>query len=213
MNGGYQGMGVSGYVPEVGNAQEVVFNLTGGLGEATTGGPQMNIIGKQGGNQFHGTVFFSGTGSPLQGSNLSSDNQAHGLTATNSIQKLFETNVALGGPIVRDKLWFYATYRNMISRQNVASMWVNKNAGDPTKWTYVPDYTRQAVGDGTWNQENARLTWQPTPRNKITFFNSVQYSCINCIVGGDGTGLGFGASISSPEARPKVPRPMKTIRA
>jgi hypothetical protein len=199
MNGGYQGMGVSGYVPEVGNAQEVVFSLSGGLGEATTGGPQMNIVGKQGGNQLHGTIFFSGTGSGLQGGNLSSDIQARGLTATNSIQKILETNVALGGPIVRDKLWFYATYRNVISRQNVASMWVNKNAGDPTKWTYVPDLTKQAVGDGTWNQENVRLTWQATPRNKITFFNSIQYSCINCIVGGDGTGLGFGASISSPE--------------
>jgi Carboxypeptidase regulatory-like domain len=199
MNGGYQGMGVSGYVPEVGNAQEVVFSLSGGLGEATTGGPQMNIVGKQGGNQFHGTFFLSGTGSPLQGSNLTSDVMAHGLTATNSIKKLWETNIAVGGPIVRDKLWFFATYRNMVSRQNVASMWANKNAGDPTKWTYDPDYSRQAVGDGTWNQENVRLTWQPTPRNKINIFNSVQYSCINCILGGDGTGLGFGASISSPE--------------
>ena len=54
MNGGYQGMGVSGYVPEVANSQEVVFSLSGGLGEATTGGPQMNIVGKQGGNMFAG---------------------------------------------------------------------------------------------------------------------------------------------------------------
>src|SRR5262245_6416784 len=160
MNGGYQGMGVSGYVPEVGNAQEVVFSLNGGLGESTTGGPQMNIVGKQGGNQFHGTIFVSGTGSAFQGSNLSSDVQAKGLTATHSLKKLWETNLALGGPIVRDKLWFFATYRNMISRQNVASMWANKNAGDPTKWTYDPDFSKQAVGDGTWNQENVRLTWQ-----------------------------------------------------
>jgi hypothetical protein len=200
MNGGYQGMGVSGYVPEVGNAQEVVFNLSGGLGEATTGGPQMNIVGKQGGNQFHGTFFFSGTGSPLQGTNLSSDNQAHGLTAANSIKKLLETNIAVGGPIVKDKVWFYATYRNMLSGQNVASMWINKNAGDPTKWTYDPDKSKQAASSGRWNQENVRLTWQVTPRNKLTFFNSVQYSCINCNGGGDGTGLGFGASIRSPEA-------------
>ena len=50
MSGGYQGMGVSGYAPEVGTAQEIVFSLSGGLGEATTGGPQLNIIGKQGGN-------------------------------------------------------------------------------------------------------------------------------------------------------------------
>src|SRR5262249_41226723 len=98
MNAGYQGMGVSGYVPEVGNAQEVVFSLSGGLGEATTGGPQMNIVGKQGSNQFHGTLFFSGTGSKFQGNNLSQDVRNKGLTATNSIQKLFETNVALGGP-------------------------------------------------------------------------------------------------------------------
>src|SRR6266404_2121704 len=69
MNGGYQGMGVSGYVPEVANSQEVVFSLSGGLGEATTGGPQMNIIGKQGGNKFAGSFFVSGTGSPLQGNN------------------------------------------------------------------------------------------------------------------------------------------------
>jgi len=79
MNGGYQGMGVSGYVPEVGNSQEVVFSLSGGLGEATTGGPQMNLVGKQGGNRFAGTFFVSGTGSSFQGNNLTSDVQAKGL--------------------------------------------------------------------------------------------------------------------------------------
>src|SRR5213592_4366785 len=114
MNGGYQGMGVSGYVPEVGNSQEVVFSLTGGLGEATTGGPQMNLVGKQGGNRFAGTFFVSGTGSSFQGNNLTSDVQAKGLTAANSIQKLWEVNPSLGGPIVRDRLWFFGTYRHQI---------------------------------------------------------------------------------------------------
>jgi hypothetical protein len=199
MNGGYQGMGVSGYVPEVGNAQEVVFSLTGGLGEATTGGPQMNIVGKQGGNLFAGSFFVSGTGSSLQGNNLTADVQAKGLTAANSIQKLWDINPSFGGPIVRDKLWFFGTYRYQISRQNVASMFVNKNAGDPTKWTYDPVRSQQAVDDGTWKNGSLRLTWQPTPRNKINAWSSVQYSCLHCIQGGDGTGLGFGAMVSSPE--------------
>jgi len=199
MNGGYQGMGVSGYVPEVGNAQEVVFSLSGGLGEATTGGPQMNIVPKQGGNRFAGSFFVSGTGSSLQGNNLTADVQAKRLTAANSIQKLWDVNPSFGGPIVRDKLWFFGTYRYQISRQNVASMFVNKNAGDPTKWTYDPDKSQQAVDDGTWKNGSLRLTWQATPRNKINVWSSVQYSCLHCIQGGDGTGLGFGAMVSSPE--------------
>ena len=199
MNGGYQGMGVSGYVPEVGNSQEVVFSLSGGLGEATTGGPQMNIIGKQGGNRYAGSFFVSGTGSGLQGTNLDAEQQAKGLTAVNSINKLWDVNPSMGGPIVRDKLWFFGTFRYQNSRQNVASMWVNKNAGNPNAWTYAPDFSQQAIGDGTWKNGSARLTWQATPRNKINAWTSVQYSCINCIVGGDGTGLGFGAMKSSPE--------------
>ena len=199
MNGGYQGMGVSGYVPEVGNSQEVVFTLSGGLGEATTGGPQMNIVGKQGGNKFTGGVFISGTGSAFQGTNLTADVIAQGLTATNSLKKLWEINPSVGGPIIKDKLWFFGTYRYQTSRQNVASMWVNKNAGDATKWTYDLDKTQQAVADGTWKQSNVRLTWQASPRNKFNVWNSLQYSCVNCVQGGDGTGLGFGASISTPE--------------
>jgi len=39
LSAGFQGMGVSCYVPDVGNAQEVTFSLSGGLGEAETGGP------------------------------------------------------------------------------------------------------------------------------------------------------------------------------
>ncbi len=176
MNGGYQGMGVSGYVPEVGNSQEVVFSLSGGLGEATTGGPQMNIIGKQGGNRYAGSFFISGTGSGLQGTNLDAEQMATGLTAVNSINQLWDVNPSMGGPIVRDKLWFFGTFRYQNSRQNVASMWVNKNAGNPNAWTYAPDFSQQAIGDGTWKNGSARLTWQATPRNKINAWTSVQYS-------------------------------------
>jgi hypothetical protein len=206
MSGGYQGMGVSGYVPEVGNAQEVVFSLSGGLGEATTGGPQMNIIPRQGGNNFSGSFFISGTGDKFQGDNLSADVIAKGLKATNSINKLWDIHPSFGGPIVRDKVWFYGTYRYQISRQNVASMYVNLNAGDPTKWTYLPADgqggrpLQQAVADGGWNNYSGRITWQVTPRNKFSAWTSVQYHCLYCDAGGDGTGLGFGALISSPEA-------------
>ncbi len=52
--------------------------LAGGLGEANTGGPQMNIIGKQGGNRFAGSFFITGTGDKFQGTNLTPALQAQG---------------------------------------------------------------------------------------------------------------------------------------
>ena len=44
-----------------------MFTLFGGLGESTTGGPQMNIVTKTGGNTFAGGFFISGTGDKFQG--------------------------------------------------------------------------------------------------------------------------------------------------
>src|ERR1044072_10000639 len=138
MSAGYQGMGVSGYAPEVGNSQEIVFSLSGGLGEATTGGPQLNIIGKQGGNSFSGSFFVNGSGSAFVNDNLSDEQRAKGLSTPLTPKKLWDINPSFGGPIKRDKLWFFATYRYQYNLQSVASIWDNKNAGDNTKWTYDP---------------------------------------------------------------------------
>ena len=204
MSGGYQGMGVSSYVPEIGNAQEVVFSLSGGLGEATTGGPQLNIIGRQGGNAFSGSFFVTGSGSALAGSNLTPELEAQGLSVPLEPKQLWDINPSFGGPIVRERLWFFATYRYQMNRQYVASMWENLNAGNPAAWTYEPDLSRQAVDDGTWNNGSARLTWQATPRNKFSFWTDVQDICQHCSGGGSSSGLTFAGTIAAPEALARV---------
>jgi hypothetical protein len=200
MSGGYQGMGVSGYAPEVGNAQEIVFNLSGGLGEATTGGPQLNIIGKQGGNQFSGSFFINGSGSAFVNNNLTDELKAKGLSTPLKPKKLWDVNPAFGGPIKRDRLWFFATFRYQRNLQTVASMWDNKNAGDNTKWTYNPDFSAQAIDDGEWRNHSVRLTWQMTPRNKIVGWTDLHYNCLHCDAGGSSSGLTFTGLIASREA-------------
>jgi hypothetical protein len=210
MSAGYQGMGVSSYVTEVGNAQEVVFSLSGGLGEANTGGPQMNIIGKQGGNVYAGNFFINGTGSALQGTNLTPELQAQGLSTAQSLAKAWDINPAYGGPIIKDKLWFFGTFRYQSNDQNVASMWVNLNAGDNTKWTYLPADGKNGrplevpIDDGRWKNGSLRLTWQATPRNKINFFTDYQRICQHCIQGGSSSGQTFSGTIASPEALQRV---------
>ena len=96
---GFQGMGVSFYVPEVGTAQEVTFSLSGGLGEAPTGGPQMNIVPRAGGNVFSGSLFVTGANGAMQGDNITQEIRDAGLTGRNELKKLWEVNPALGGPI------------------------------------------------------------------------------------------------------------------
>src|SRR5688572_21591477 len=200
MSGGYQGMGVSGYAPEVGTAQEIVFSLSGGLGEATTGGPQLNIIGKQGGNTFAGTFFVNGSGSAFVNDNLTPELRAVGLSAPLVPKKLWDINPSVGGPIKRDRLWFFATYRYQMNRQTVASMWDNRNAGDNTKWTYDPDFSKQSEDDGEWRNHSVRLTWQATPRNKIVGWTDLHYNCLHCDAGGSSSGLTFTGLIATREA-------------
>jgi hypothetical protein len=200
MSGGYQGMGVSGYTPEVGNAQEIVFSLSGGLGEATTGGPQLNIIGKQGGNTFAGSFFINGSGSAFVSDNLTPELRAQGLTAPLKPKQLWDVNPSFGGPIKRDRLWFFASYRYQRNVQTVASMWDNLNAGDNTKWTYAPDFNTQSEDDGEWRNHSVRLTWQLTPRNKIVGWTDLHINCLHCDAGGSSSGLTFTGLIATREA-------------
>src|SRR5262245_29591650 len=150
MNGlsiGWQGMGVSGYAPEVGSAQEISFQVTGGLGDAATGGPQMNLIPREGGNSFRGTFLVNFAGDGWQGSNLSDEQRALGLREINKLVKTWDINPMFGGPIKRERLWFFATARHFVTKNTVAGIFINRNAFDITKWNYDPDFSRQAVAD------------------------------------------------------------------
>src|SRR5262245_29801441 len=181
---GFQGLGVSSYVPEVTTAQEVNFTISGGMGEATTGGPVMNILPKVGGNEFHGSVFVNGSWSGLQGNNFSQELQNAGLRTPNKLKRVWDVNGAFGGPIRKDRLWFYWTARHQGNRKFLP-LWRNKNAGDVTKWTYDPDYSHPAVDDGTWKNSSLRLTWQASRQNKLNFWWDEQAVCLHCIEGGD----------------------------
>jgi hypothetical protein len=77
---GLGGSGVSTYVADISNAQEVVTTTSGGLGEAEVGGPTLSIIPKSGGNTISGNFYLSGVSSGMVGSNYSDELRAAGLT-------------------------------------------------------------------------------------------------------------------------------------
>ena len=53
---------------------------------------------------------------------------------------LYDVDGALGGPIKKDKLWFFYLGRTYGNGTSVTGMFANKNAGNPNSWTYTPDH-------------------------------------------------------------------------
>lgn len=171
------GGGVSSYIPDVGNSQEVTFTTSGGLGESEVGGPTMNIVPKTGGNQVHGNVYLAGTPGGLVGSNYTQELADAGLRVPGDLLKLWDYTVGIGGPILKDRIWYFANAREEGSWSSVPGMYANKNAGLPGVYVYDPDTTRQAATAHSWRIVNLRLTLQPTRRDKINLFWDEQHPC------------------------------------
>jgi hypothetical protein len=173
----FNGGGVSAYIADVGNAQEVAMTTSGGLGEAEVGGPSLNVVPKTGGNSVKGSVYLSGVTKGMIGSNYTDDLKARGLLTPGSNTKIWDFNGGVGGPIKKDRLWFFYTLRDEGSHRTVPGMFANLNAGDPTKWTYQPDFNKPAAVAASFRTTSLRLTSQATPRNKISAFWDEQMPC------------------------------------
>jgi hypothetical protein len=182
----------SNYFSDTRNAQEVTVTVSGNLGEVETGGPVLNIVPRTGGNKLTGSVYGGWSGESLQGDNYTKELQDAGVLARTPLTKNYDFSGALGGPIKKDRVWFFGSSRRQGSLQ-YANMYYNVNAGDPNAWNYVPDLSRQAFADRTNHNFNLRLTSQVSPRNKLNFFWDEQYACKSCENGGQGP-------LNSPEA-------------
>jgi hypothetical protein len=105
--------GVSSYVYDTPNSEEVAITVGAGLGESDIGGPVMNLVPKSGGNTFAGSGFFNEAGNWSRGNNLTDQLRAIGLTQTPGIIQAYDSSGSFGGPIMKDRLWFYGSYRNL----------------------------------------------------------------------------------------------------
>src|SRR5438093_10115986 len=119
------------FVADIGNAQEVTMITSGGLGESETAGLTMNIVPKQGGNQVSGLAFVSGFSEGMQANNFTDELKARGATQQTPVFHVYDVNVAVGGPIVKDRLWYYMSVREQGQRHNRLHVDHDNNEGDP----------------------------------------------------------------------------------
>jgi hypothetical protein len=162
-----------------GEIQEYVYELAGISAETQAGGVRSNIIPKEGGNRFAGSLFAGYSNHRLQSDNLTPALIATGLTRANRLVTHWDVNAAQGGPLKRDKIWFFGSYRNWGQQEEVTGMF---HAIDPSSFVFNPllgaagnvDLNRPAAFEPKNKAYSGRVTWQATPRNKLALYAAHQ---------------------------------------
>jgi hypothetical protein len=156
MTNGLQGDGaIQSYYNDAMNA-EMSYQTAAIGAETSSGGVRLNMIPREGGNQFHGDFKMAQRPGSWQSSNLTDRHLAKNLTSGNAIDRIIDYTASLGGPIMKDKLWFFTAGRYFSVNNYIAN-------------TYFDDGS-QGIDDQFIKNGMARLTWQASPRNKISAY-------------------------------------------
>ena len=138
--------------------EEVNYQTTAIPAWVAQGGIAMTLVTKSGGNSFSGSVFSAGFVKGMQSSNLDDNLRDRGVLATSGGTKGYDVDMSLGGPIKRDKAWFF---------------------GDVRIWSYTALLANQFSLDGSQREEYVRrgdyygkVTWQVSKTNKLTVADS-----------------------------------------
>src|SRR5687767_1982042 len=147
--------GVQSYFNDAMNA-EVSYQTSGVGADTSAGGVRLNMIPREGGNRFSGDVKYALRPGDWQSSNLTARHVARGLNAGNATDRIIDITGAIGGPIMRDNLWFFTSARYFSVNNFIANTTFDDGS--------------QGIDDQYIKSAMARLTWQISPRNKLSAY-------------------------------------------
>src|SRR5262245_31771894 len=172
-NGAY-----SGVYWNDGSFQEISYVTGADSVEMGQGGVRINMVPRDGGNAFRGLVFGnytqSGWGSSNLGPNLHGDytfSPTNALTNGAEIDRIWDVNPSAGGPLRRERLWFYATFRHWGTSKTVPDAYFDV---DPSPFKYAPDTSRPGLDDGHIVSRAGRVTWQVSAKDKVSYYHDDQ---------------------------------------
>ena len=161
-----------------GSFQEISYVTGADSAEVAQGGIRVNMVPKDGGNSLRGSVVGNYTGvnwsSKNLGSNLAGDvtfNAANRLTNVSEVQKIWDVNPSIGGPIKRDKIWFTFTLRHWGVEKTTPDSFFDL---DPSPFRYTADTSRPGIDDGHIVSRAGRVAWQVSQKDKVTTYHDDQ---------------------------------------
>ena len=158
----------SGFYMNDASVQELTYSTGAEAAEIQSSGIRVNSVPKDGGNRFSGSMFVYGQGSSLQSDNRSDAMkaiQANGLPLITIAGTAYDwqVNPSFGGPLAKDKLWFYLTYKYQDAKVYVPSS--HFADGSPAFRNLMGNYS--GVG---------RLTWAASSKDKVRLYVEKQFN-------------------------------------
>jgi hypothetical protein len=110
-----EGTAAAGFYLDYGSFEEVFIGAAGNSAEMPNPGVLTQFVSKSGGNNFSVNVYYDYENEKIQSRNLAAD-QIQPNTAIrpdgNRLTGYYNLNLGVGGPIIRDKIWFFGAYLN-----------------------------------------------------------------------------------------------------
>jgi len=157
-----EGTSGAGFYVDYGSFEEVFLGTIAQGAEMPTPGVQSQMLGKSGGNKFQGEIYQDYERNSFQGDNMtgkiadrflkSATNSSGVALHSNELQKYRDFNLNVGGPITKDKLWWYFSYRNQ-----------KNSVGQPN---FIGPITGTLFDTLLWNP-SGKATYQINKNNKL----------------------------------------------
>lgn len=176
-----------GYVTDSGNIEELQLETTGMGADSGSGSTSLNVIPRSGSNVFRGGIDGYYSNANMQSANIDDNLRSFGINSSAEVQRIYRAGAQLGGPIKRDKLWFFAAIGRWGSRVNQPGAYYNAlqgKSGNPVTPTlfYAPDLSRPAASFDWFRNNSLRTTWQASARQRVNVYFDIQKSC-RCTTG------------------------------
>jgi len=132
---------------------EVAVNTGGNDLKVQTGGVGINFVTRRGTNQFKGSFKYNIDNNAMEANNLPSelkgDARLAGADKANHTKQIYDIGFDVGGPIIKDKLWFWGSY----GRNDIRIIRLNQ------------------TNDRTiLKNTNAKISWSATSADQVSGF-------------------------------------------
>ncbi|MGC4083243.1 MAG: carboxypeptidase regulatory-like domain-containing protein [Vicinamibacterales bacterium] len=165
------GNGTSPQYYNEGQFEEYTYTSSGIPAEVAYGGVRIQMTSKEGGNAFHGQGLAQIE--PWQSNNFTDELRDAGLRVPDAVLKLWDTSFSLGGPFIKDRLWFFTTHRYNGGDFLVGNSFYRDQAVcDQYGSKKEKANNCQGVDDNYELSNIGRLTYQATTKHKIAGFYS-----------------------------------------